>query len=128
MMIKFKEFDVGDIHYEEQIEQFQKEYQNAEFVQITGGYTSYEKIWFKYDEGIEQQKLNENQQTVLDWLKNEMLVSSDFYSTIYASRHLCVIGEPYRKENIAFMKLGDKELAQVLQAFSQWAIEQEETK
>ena len=43
-MIKFKEFDVGDIRYEEQIEKFQKEHQNAEFIQITGGYTSYEKF------------------------------------------------------------------------------------
>ena len=48
-MIKFKEFNVGDADYEEQIEQFQSEHQNAEFVQITGGYTSYEKIWFKYE-------------------------------------------------------------------------------
>lgn len=56
MMIKFKEFDVGDIHYEEQIEKFQKEHQNAEFIQITGGYTSYEKIWFKYDDGIERDR------------------------------------------------------------------------
>ena len=47
--IKFKEFDVGDADYEEQIEQFQAEHQNAEFVQITGGHMSYEKIWFKYE-------------------------------------------------------------------------------
>lgn len=127
MMIKFKEFDVGDIHYEEQIEQFQKEHQNAEFIQITGGYTSYEKIWFKYDDGIEQPELNENQHVVLDWLKNDMLDNSDFYNTLYSSRKLYVVGEPYRKENIAFMKLGYKELAQVIQAFSRWAIEQEET-
>ncbi|MGF2048145.1 hypothetical protein ACQUET_05320 [Lactococcus lactis] len=48
-MIKFKEFDVGDTYYEEQLEQFQTEHPTAEFVQITGGYTSYEKIWFKYE-------------------------------------------------------------------------------
>ena len=76
--------------------------------------------------GIKQQKLNENQQIVLDWLKNDMLDNSDFYNTLYSSRKLYVVGEPYRKENIAFMKLGDKELAQVIQAFSQWALEQEE--
>ncbi|EJW9248664.1 hypothetical protein OC441_002260 [Enterococcus faecalis] len=73
-----------------------------------------------------QPELNENQQIVLDWLKNDMLDNSDFYNTLYSSRKLYVVGEPYRKENIAFMKLGDKELAQVIQAFSQWAIEQEE--
>ena len=48
-MIKFKEFDVGESDYEEQMEQFQTEHQNAEFVQITGGHMSYEKIWFKYE-------------------------------------------------------------------------------
>ncbi|EHV2873858.1 hypothetical protein K0I71_000540 [Enterococcus faecalis] len=73
-----------------------------------------------------QPELNENQQIVLDWLKNDMLDDSDFYNTIYNSRFLHVNGEPHRKENIAFMKLKNKELAQVIQAFSQWAIEQEE--
>lgn len=74
----------------------------------------------------DEPELNENQQIVLDWLKNDMLDNSDFYNTLYSSRKLYVVGEPYRKENIAFMKLGDKELAQVIQAFSQWALEQEE--
>ncbi|BBD25427.1 MULTISPECIES: hypothetical protein [Enterococcus] len=73
-----------------------------------------------------QPELNENQLVVLDWLKNDMLDDSDFYNTIYNSRFLHVNGEPHRKENIAFMKLKNKELAQVIQAFSQWAIEQEE--
>ncbi len=73
-----------------------------------------------------QPELNENQQVVLDWLKNDMLDDSDFYNTIYNSRFLHVNGEPHRKENIAFMKLKNKELAQVIQAFSQLAIEQEE--
>lgn len=73
-----------------------------------------------------QPELNENQQVVLDWLKNDILDDSDFYNTIYNSRFLHVNGEPHRKENIAFMKLKNKELAQVIQAFSQWALEQEE--
>lgn len=72
------------------------------------------------------QTLNEYQRTVLDWMKNEMLDTSDFYNTLYCSRKLYIVGEPHRKENIAFMKLSDKELAQVIQAFSKWAIEQEE--
>lgn len=74
----------------------------------------------------DEPELNENQHVVLDWLKNDMLDDSDFYNTIYNSRFLHVNGEPHRKENIAFMKLKNKELAQVIQAFSQWAIEQEE--
>ena len=48
-MIKFKEFDVGDADYKERMEQFQTEHPTAEFVQITGGHMSYEKIWFKYE-------------------------------------------------------------------------------
>ncbi|EOB3473190.1 hypothetical protein ACSG7Y_000307 [Enterococcus faecalis] len=77
-------------------------------------------------QSIKQPQLNENQQIVLDWLKNDMLDDSDFYNTIYNSRFLHVNGEPHRKENIAFMKLKNKELAQVIQAFSQWSMEQEE--
>ncbi|EOW2655670.1 hypothetical protein ACOVAV_000087 [Enterococcus faecalis] len=79
-----------------------------------------------YDLSVEPE-LNENQQIVLDWLKNDMLDDSDFYNTIYNSRFLHVNGEPHRKENIAFMKLKNKELAQVIQAFSQWTLEQEES-
>ncbi len=78
--------------------------------------------------GFKRPYLNENQQIVLDWLKNDMLDDSDFYNTIYNSRFLHVNGEPHRKENIAFMKLKNKEFAQVIQAFSQWALEQEEAK
>lgn len=78
-------------------------------------------------QSIKKPQLNENQQIVLDWLKNDMLDDSDFYNTIYNSRFLHVNGEPHRKENIAFMKLKNKELAQVIQAFSQWTLEQEES-
>lgn len=77
-MIKFKEFDVGDIHHEEQIEQFQKEHQNAEFVQITGGYTSYEKIWFKYEDGIEPPELNENQLEI-SYIDLAVIIESIYY-------------------------------------------------
>lgn len=57
-MIKFKQFDVGDSGYEEQIEKFQIEHPQAEFLQITGGHMSPEQIWFKYDDGAEQPKLS----------------------------------------------------------------------
>lgn len=128
-MIKFKEFDVGDIHYEEQIEQFQKEHQNAEFVQITGGYTSYEKIWFKYEDRIDRPELNENQQIVLDWLKEN--VGQDNASPMCA---VFLLGEwqtrigskELRSVDISYCRLNPKQQAEVLQAFSQWAIEQEE--
>ncbi|WP_270219937.1 hypothetical protein [Lactococcus lactis] len=48
-MIKFKAFDVNEYDYEEQMEQFQAEFPQAEFLQITGGHMSPERIWFKYE-------------------------------------------------------------------------------
>ncbi|AHL19051.1 hypothetical protein LP064_031 [Listeria phage LP-064] len=66
------------------------------------------------------EKLNENQQIVLKWLKNYLLDDSDFYNTVYASKQLYVNGFPYDKSNIAFKKLTDKEFASVLLAFSTW--------
>ncbi|MFG5466707.1 hypothetical protein ACFJZL_13060 [Enterococcus faecalis] len=99
---------------------------DIEFIEMhSSDWERLESEAFEPDESAQAQ-LNENQQIVLDWLKNDMLDDSDFYNTIYNSRFLHVNGEPHRKENIAFMKLKNKELAQVIQAFSQWAIEQEE--
>lgn len=54
-MIKFKDFYVSDSDYEEQMELFQNEYPNAEFIQITGGHMSPERIWFKYDDKLKEQ-------------------------------------------------------------------------
>lgn len=73
-----------------------------------------------------QPQLNENQQIVLDWLKEYMLDDSDFYNTIYASKQLYSYGVPYGEESKAFTKLNNRELAQVLELFSKWAQEQEE--
>ncbi|EGO8583501.1 hypothetical protein LNM27_002364 [Enterococcus faecalis] len=99
---------------------------DIEFIEMhSSDWERLESEAFEADESV-QAHLNENQQIVLDWLKNDMLDDSDFYNTIYNSRFLHVNGEPHRKENIAFMKLKNKELAQVIQAFSQWALEQEE--
>lgn len=96
---------------------------DIEFIEMhSSDWERLESEAFEPDESAQAQ-LNENQQVVLDWLKNDMLDDSDFYNTIYNSRFLYVNGEPHRKENIAFMKLKNKEFAQVIQAFSQWAIE-----
>ncbi|HGZ4937712.1 TPA: hypothetical protein ACOK71_002691 [Enterococcus faecalis] len=100
---------------------------DIEFIEMhSSDWERLESEAFEADESVQAQ-LNENQQIVLDWLKNDMLDDSDFYNTIYNSRFLHVNGEPHRKENIAFMKLKNKELAQVIQAFSQWTLEQEES-
>lgn len=74
----------------------------------------------------EQPQLNENQQIVLDWLKEYMLDDSDFYNTVYASKQLYSYGVPYGEESEAFTRLNNRELAQVLELFSKWAQEQEE--
>lgn len=71
-------------------------------------------------------QLNENQQIVLEWLKEYMLDNSDFYNTVYASKQLYSHGMPYGEESKAFTKLNNRELAQVLELFSKWAQEQEE--
>lgn len=54
-MIKFKDFYVSDSDYEEQMELFQNEHPNAEFIQITGGHMSPERIWFKYNDELKEQ-------------------------------------------------------------------------
>lgn len=73
-----------------------------------------------------QPQINENQQVVLEWLKEYMLDNSDFYNTVYASKQLYSHGVPYGEESKAFTKLNNRELAQVLEVFSRWAQEQEE--
>ena len=100
---------------------------DIEFIEMhSSDWERLESEAFEPDESVQAQ-LNESQQIVLDWLKNDMLDDSDFYNTIYNSRFLHVNGEPHRKENIAFMKLKNKEFAQVIQVFSQWALDQEES-
>ncbi|MGH1811306.1 hypothetical protein ABE893_11200 [Enterococcus entomosocium] len=73
-----------------------------------------------------QPQINENQQIVLDWVKEYMLDNSDFYNTIYASKQLYSYGVPFGEESKAFTKLNNRELAQVLELFSKWAQEQGE--
>ena len=73
-----------------------------------------------------QCQLNENQQIVLEWLKEYMLDDSDFYNTVYASKQLYSYGVPYGEESKAFTKLNNRKLAQVLELFSKWAQEQED--
>ncbi|MGC5420575.1 hypothetical protein ACPBAA_09815 [Enterococcus faecalis] len=125
-MIKFKEFDVGDIRYEEQIEKFQKEHQNAEFIQITGGYTSYEKIWFKYDDRIERPELNENQQIVLDWLKREQIQSTGDtpFQTIFWLMNQAAWDRLSELRN-PIIDLKTEQQIQLLRAYADW-LEQEE--
>ncbi|MFS1138868.1 hypothetical protein [Enterococcus faecalis] len=80
---------------------------------------------------LEESKLNENQQIVLDWLKAN--VEQDNASPMCA---VFLLGEwqtrigskELRSVDISYCSLNPKQQAEVLQAFSQWSIEQEEAK
>ncbi|GEU27892.1 hypothetical protein QuyetLC_22590 [Bacillus anthracis] len=70
-------------------------------------------------QSIKQPQLNENQQIVLDWLEEDYSKNSYMspFGTIY---------DTIRYREIKIRMLSKKEQAEVLQAFSQWALEQEE--
>ncbi|WP_368562011.1 hypothetical protein [Enterococcus faecalis] len=69
-----------------------------------------------------QPELNENQQIVLDWLEcyteREAVTPIDAVARFWRERN--ELGQP------SSWRLNGKQQAQVLQAFSRWAIEQEE--
>lgn len=73
-----------------------------------------------------QPQLNDNQQIVLEWLKGYLVDDCDFRNTLEQMYSLQINGIAYKKENLAFMKLTERELAQVVQVFSNWFLEQEE--
>ena len=110
---------------EEQIEQFQKEHPSAEFVQITGGHTTHEKIWFKYDDGVEQLKLNGKQ----EYLLRELVCQFDTFGSpptpFQAIGLLMLEGHGNRVLRKTIINLDKKQQAQVLRAFAD-LIEQEE--
>lgn len=70
--------------------------------------------------------LNDNQKIVLEWLKGYLVDDCDFRNTLEQMYSLQINGIAYKKENLAFMKLTERELAQVVQVFSNWFLEQEE--
>ena len=69
--------------------------------------------------GIKQPELNENQQIVLDWLKTLPLFPISAVYLLEAGKNV-----PKNVKN-AYENFDKKEEAEVLQAFSQWAFEQE---
>lgn len=83
--------------------------------------------YIEYLKLMKQPQLNENQQIVLDWLKESC--------KLYGLREVIeIIGflpttggkMKYKQIAYAYADLNEVELAQVLQAFGQWALEQEE--
>lgn len=78
---------------------------------------------------VDQPQLNENQMTVLEYLKDKCSVYSFIaYKPFEAILRLSML-DPEKTElkvKNAIDELTYKQQAQVLQAFSQWALEQEE--
>ncbi|HCT6554795.1 hypothetical protein [Enterococcus faecalis] len=76
---------------------------------------------------LEESKLSENQQVVLDWLKESCKLNG-LREVIEIMGFLSTTGGKMKYKQVAYAygDLNDDELKQVLQAFSQWALEQEE--
>ncbi|WP_447382600.1 hypothetical protein [Enterococcus faecalis] len=81
---------------------------------------------FEPDESAQAQ-LNENQQIVLDWLKESCKLNG-LREVIEIMGFLPTTGGKMKYKQVAYAygDLNDDELAQVLQSFSQWVWEQEE--
>lgn len=83
-------------------------------------------------EMLKQPQLNENQQIVLDWLKEEHFDSyvKSVLSNLYFYINMTAVGdlESIKIQEMvnAYEKLSQGEFAQVIEVFSRWAQEQEE--
>lgn len=83
-------------------------------------------------EMLKQPQINENQQIVLEWLKEEHFDSyvKSVLSNLYFYINMTAIGdlESIKIQEMvnAYEKLSQKEFAQVIEVFGQWAQEQEE--
>ncbi|EHV0179857.1 hypothetical protein KZ114_002937 [Enterococcus faecalis] len=77
--------------------------------------------------GFKRPYLNENQQIVVDWLKESCKLNG-LRTVIEIMGFLSTTGGKMKYKQIAYAyaDLNEVELVQVLQAFSRWAIEQEE--
>ena len=107
-----------------------------EVLSIWHNYWESDKLAYEAEDELRELKtiiciteLKENQQIVLDWLKAN--VGQDNASPMCA---VFLLGEwqtrigskELRSIDIAYCRLNPKQQAEVLQAFCQWAIEQEE--
>ncbi|WP_181368392.1 hypothetical protein [Enterococcus faecium] len=86
----------------------------------------FEKI---YEVASQQPKLNENQQIVLEWLKEQVSIGSglqyvlwEFTDNVYEDPAEYSVSEQTK----AWLELTEQEQFQVLAAFAQWGLEQED--
>lgn len=90
--------------------------------------------WVNWDDIVDivedhdQPQLNPNQQIVLDWLKEEQTKNPEL--TIFGTLSVLFDESENRFMNLdvidALYELTDRQQAEILQAFSAWALEQEE--
>lgn len=102
---------------------------DIEFIEMhSSDWERLESEAFEPDESVQAQ-LNPNQQVVLDWLKKEKVKRNT--QDVFIIKELGeIVSHGYFSEELvykAFMEINRKQQAQVLQAFTQWSIEQEET-
>ncbi|HAP4667454.1 hypothetical protein IGM17_000958 [Enterococcus sp. DIV0836a] len=101
---------------------------DIEFIEMhSSDWERLESEAFEADESVQAQ-LNESQQIVLDWLKESCKLNG-LREVIEIMGFLSTTGGKMKYKQVAYAygDLNDDELKQVLQAFSRWAIEQEET-
>ena len=105
-----------------------------EVLSIWHNYWESDKLAYEAEDELRELKtiiciteLNENQQTVLDWLKESCKLNG-LRTVIEIMGFLSTTGGKMKYKQIAYAyaDLNEVELVQVLQAFSQWALEQEE--
>lgn len=102
---------------------------DIEFIEMhSSDWERLESEAFEPDESAQAQ-LNENQQIVLDWLKESCKLNG-LREVIEIMGFLPTTGGKMKYKQVAYAygDLNDDELKHVLQAFSQWSIEQEEAK
>ncbi|MDV7770456.1 hypothetical protein PSG86_07440 [Enterococcus faecalis] len=100
---------------------------DIEFIEMhSSDWERLESEAFEPDESVQAQ-LNPNQQIVLDWLKESCKLNG-LREVIEIMGFLSTTGGKMKYKQVAYAygDLNDDELKQVLQAFSRWAIEQEE--
>ncbi|MFP7306662.1 hypothetical protein SFC81_03685 [Enterococcus faecalis] len=84
--------------------------------------------YIEYLKSMKQPQLNENQQIVLDWLKEKYTVTNIEPIELFWRLRVNSIKPYYRDRPVyrSYRYMSKTGQLQVLQAFSQWALEQEE--
>lgn len=97
-------------------------------LEMVDDYPNLQALYDKISDLEEQPQLNENQQMVLEWLKEEQTKNPEL--TIFGTLSVLFDESENRFMNLdvidALNDLSNSQQSGVFQAFSQWALEQEE--